>query len=85
MSRLSSHQEVYYLLNQSMRFQSPGADKTYIIYETGERWDFENIWVEDIYMFHHNGYPYLSWQTFHFEFIPPACLSAITGDETVRL
>ena len=63
----------------------PYADNTYIIYETGERWDFENIWVEDVYMFHNDGYPYLSWQTFYFEFIPPASLSATPGDEIVTL
>jgi len=63
----------------------PYADNTYIIYETGERWDFENIWVEDVYMFHNDGYPYLSWQTFYFEFIPPASLSASPGDEMVEL
>jgi hypothetical protein len=63
----------------------PYADNTYINDITGEPWDFENIWVEDIYMFHNDGYPYFSWQTFHFEFIPPASLSAIAGDEIVNL
>ncbi len=57
----------------------PYADDVYV------NWDFENIWVEDIYMFHNDGYPYLSWQTFYFEFIPPASLSASPGDEIVTL
>src|SRR5690554_39525 len=57
----------------------PYADNVYI------NWDFENIWVEDVYMFHNDGYPYLSWQTFYFEFIPPASLSAVPGDEIVIL
>ncbi len=57
----------------------PYADNTYIT------WDFENIWVADIYMFCNDGYPYLSWQTFHFEFMPPASLSAVAGNELVIL
>ncbi|MBW6515016.1 MAG: T9SS type A sorting domain-containing protein [Candidatus Cloacimonetes bacterium] len=57
----------------------PYADNVYI------NWDFENIWVEDVYMFHNDGYPYLSWQTFYFEFIPPASLSATPGDKIVTL
>lgn len=57
----------------------PYADNVYV------NWDFENIWVEDVYMFHNDGYPYLSWQTFYFEFIPPASLFAVAGDEMVEL
>jgi hypothetical protein len=57
----------------------PYADNTYIY------WNFESIWVEDIYMFCNDGYPYLSWQTFRFEFMPPASLSAAAGNELVIL